>query len=233
MNSLTPPDSENHEMPSSSGIPQCACLSSMYLTLSNLQSLTNFQFPFAMRPLQEALGTAEGVLDCDHCPRDASSAMLNVNIVTSLLFTIAQRFRVIVEEIDAEASRIADMSGTKRFQLGDGNPENHHMHTAMPDCPAKFDLELDAEEWRAMAKKVVKREVYGVSNEDGSSYNGLVGVVSRLEQRQLMWHGDPDKMRMQDSIFGMHNMHKARKEGDWQCLKQAVNVKTMIDNIPW
>ena len=49
----------------------------------------------------------------------------------------------------------------------------------------------------------------------------------------MRWHSDPGKMQMQDHYFGEHIMRHARREGKWECVKQAGLVRTVGDNIPW
>jgi hypothetical protein len=213
----------------------CACLSSMYLTLSQLQSMSNFAFPFALQPVRQAIATADSVLECQHCPTDANSAMLNVTILISLLFTVAQRCRLIVEEINSETERAERGGQIKRFHFGDANGENMHLHTAMPDCPARFDLELEAPEWSVFAKRVMKRDVYGTAEDHWKS---LSGIILRLQQRQRAWHQDPEKDALREHMFGKAcfdhmKQVQAHTRSDWQCVKQASAIQVVVDNIPW
>ncbi|KAL8904127.1 MAG: hypothetical protein Q9207_003478 [Kuettlingeria erythrocarpa] len=70
------------------------------------------------------------------------------------------------------------------YRVGDASQANAHLHTGTPECPMGFHVELESEEWAAMARKVVKQDVYG----NAQNIDCLIGVVEELEQRQHIWH---------------------------------------------
>ncbi|KAI7591683.1 hypothetical protein KC346_g16254, partial [Hortaea werneckii] len=92
--------------------PSCACLSTLYLTLSTLQQPhssshdassplpPSTSFPHTLVPLRKAMQTATSILTCPICPQRFLSAMQNTQLLGTLLVCIAERFRGVVEGID-------------------------------------------------------------------------------------------------------------------------------------
>ncbi|KAI6966912.1 hypothetical protein KC327_g5087 [Hortaea werneckii] len=97
---LTPPppppnpqDLHHHHQhqPSLLPPPSCACLSTLYLTLSTLQphqspsSPSSPSFPHTLVPLRKAMQTATSILTCPICPQKFLSAMQNTQLLGTLL----------------------------------------------------------------------------------------------------------------------------------------------------
>nr|POE71389.1 c6 finger domain transcription factor tcpz [Quercus suber] len=140
----------------------CACLSTMYLSLNNLQQMTQpYRFPFSLYPLREAMSAATSVLECEECPRRFITGMHNTQMVGTLLVSIAERFGKVLDSITSEAVRAEMLSERKKFRLADLNTENSHLHTGGLGCAAAFSIDLSPDEWRSMSKKVVRAEVHG------------------------------------------------------------------------
>lgn len=208
--STTLPDCHNISNPL---LPTCACLSTMYLTLSTLQTMDpSFTFPFSLHPLREAMQTASSVLTCDVCPQKFISAMQNTQMIGTLLVTIAERFGKILDAISKEADRANGAGEGKKFRLADLNTSTGHLHTNGIGCAAAFNINLDAWEWRGLAKKVVRAEVYGLG--DGEQFameSGIgsgnemenwvgeghercpyfMGLIDKMGRRQEYWHHRP------------------------------------------
>ncbi|GAB1744788.1 hypothetical protein NU219Hw_g2604t1 [Hortaea werneckii] len=112
-----PPNPQNHHRqppPPPLPVPTCACLSTLYLTLSTLQqrdphpsssSSSSSSFPNTLLPLRTAMQTATSILTCRVCPGKFLSAVQNTQLLGTLLVCIAERFRVVVEGIEAEEGR--------------------------------------------------------------------------------------------------------------------------------
>ncbi|KAK5012131.1 hypothetical protein LTR60_004542, partial [Cryomyces antarcticus] len=77
---------------------------------------------------------------------------------------IAEQFSKLLQAMEAEDVTDEATSRTKRFQMGDVTAETFHLHAGEVGCPGAFSLELEAQEWRRLAKKVVKAEVLGTAN---------------------------------------------------------------------
>lgn len=86
------------------------------------------------------------------------------------------------------------------------------------------DIELGADDWRRMARKVVRRDVLG--KEDGSAeVGGMVGLVRDIERRQRSWHAKNlcDKSLYEEGRGsgspGPEGDGHRHGEGDHLCLK--------------
>ncbi|KAK4560521.1 hypothetical protein LTR86_005718 [Recurvomyces mirabilis] len=175
-------------------LPTCACLSTLYLTLNNLQQMdTSFPFPFALHPVREAMQTATEVLSCPQCPTKFLSAIQNTQLAGTLLMSLAERFGKILASITTEAERADERGEEKKFRLADMNTTTSHLHTGGLGCAAAFSIDLSPSEWRKMCKKVVRAEVFGPA--DGNSCCPfLVGIIEQMEGRQEHWHDKDHSM---------------------------------------
>ncbi|KAL5394816.1 hypothetical protein PMIN04_000383 [Paraphaeosphaeria minitans] len=230
---LPPNDSGfNSQASSTPGQPEsglCSCLSLNYLALSDLQSITNFAFPAVMSRIRPALITASTMINCTKCPTENFSAIQNMQALNTLLSAIAERFHKVLSGIDAEAVRLEQTQEKKSFRVGDNSTENRHLHTGTLDCPMGYDLSLDAQDWKRLAKQMLKTEVMG----GGHNLTSLLGVVEELEKRQRRWHQDTS-MYTEERIkmFGAENM--CRNEGDQaMCLRMMSHIRTMVERMDW
>lgn len=175
---------------SSSPLPTCACLSSMYLAMNTLQTMETFPFPFALHPLREAMATASDVLDCDNCRTSFITAIQNTQLIGTLLMSIADRFGRVIESINTEATRAETANEQKTFRLADLNTATSHLHTGGLGCAAAFSLNLAPAEWRRMTKKVVRAEVHGPA--DGNECcMYFLALTKKMQERQRRWHSGP------------------------------------------
>ncbi|KXL48080.1 hypothetical protein M433DRAFT_63440 [Acidomyces richmondensis BFW] len=215
-----------------SGLPSCACLSSMYLTLNTLQQLDQFAFPFALHPLREAMQTSSEVLRCEQCPRRFITAIQNTQLIGTLLMSIAERFGRVIESINNESIRANLANETKKFRLADLNTSTSHLHTGGIGCAAAFSIDLSPAEWRAMAKKVVRAEVHGPS--DGNTCcTYLMGLTKQMEDRQEKWMGAPipHDFPLDSSGVPIGGKHIPRE--DHLCLKLVAYCRKIIDAYDW
>jgi hypothetical protein len=170
--------------------PDCACLSTIYLSLNTLSSMgTSFAFPVALHPLREAMQTAHAALHCTHCLTRFITGLQNTQLLGTLLISIAERFSQTLAAINAEASRAEANSETKTFRLADLNTAATHLHTGGLGCAAAFSLDLSPAEWRRLAKKVVKAEVRGAS-EGNQCCPSLMELIDAMQARQERLHGE-------------------------------------------
>ena len=174
------------------GMPKCACLSTLYLTLNSLQTMDGdkFNFPFSLHPLREAMQTASTVLKCEECPKRFISGIQNTQLVGTLLMSIAERFSKVLEHISSESDRAERAGESKKFRLADLNTSTSHLHTGGLGCAATFEINLSPKEWRRMCKKVVHVEVYGAENGDMCCPH-FSGICKQMEERQTKWHASP------------------------------------------
>lgn len=216
-------------------LPNCACLSTLYLTLSRLQTLdlrTN-PFPFALHPLREAVQTASEVLSCPECPRRFISAIQNTQLLGTLIMSIAERFQKVLIAISDEATRAEEAGEKKRFRLADLNTSTSHLHTGGIGCAAAFHLDLEPAEWRSLAKKVVRAEVKGPS-EGNECCAYFLGVVEAMENRQHLWHQGPMPDDFpKDARTGLPMGGRNIPKEDHLCLKLAGYARKLVEVYDW
>lgn len=204
----------------------CACLSIMYLTLTELQTMSSFSFPGVVPPLRRAMDTASTIMRCDNCPKDTFGAIQNVLTLNSMFIAIAERFHRVLKEIDHEADRLYGTGEKKPYRISDCSLELKHLHTGTSDCPMGFQIQLDSREWQKMAKKALKAEVLG----GGTNPHAFSSLVDQMEERQRKWHcshDDEERAR----IFGDQKVCKSRD--DALCIQMVHRVRKMISNMVW
>lgn len=209
----------------------CTCLSVMYLTITDLQTISSFAFPAVVVPLRRAMTTASSLLQCERCPKEPFTAIQNVQSLTALLSALAERFHKVLQEVDAEASRLEHTGAKKLFRVRENNPATHHLHTGEMDCPMGFDIELEGKDWKRLVKKAVRTEVMG----GGTNPNPLSLLLDLMEQRQRHWHSSHANMGKLDErirIFGVQNACSPRGE-DAMCLRMVASVRAMVDHMQW
>ncbi len=239
-------------------LPPCACLSTMYLTLSNLQSMDPaFTFPFSLHPLRAAMQTANDVLNCEHCPQRFISAIQNTQLIGTLIMSVAERYGKILTAISEEAERAGRERVEKKFRLADLNTSTGHLHTNGIGCAAAFNLNLEAGEWRSLAKKVVRAEVYGTgeaSGVSGASYGAgggqgsaggrmgegheccpyFMGIVTQMENRQKYWHSKPMPDDFPRDFITGEKMGGANiPKEDHICLKFVAFARRLCQGFDW
>jgi hypothetical protein len=207
----------------------CSCLSLNYLALSDLQSLNNFDFPAVIPRIRPSLTTASTMIHCTKCPTEAFAAIQNMQSLNALLSAIAERFHKVLAGIDAEAVRLEQTQGKKAFRVGDNSPENRHLHTGTLDCPMGYDLNLDPQNWKQLAKQMLKTEVIG----GGHNQTPLLGLVEELEKRQHRWHHDTSMHTEERTrLFGAENM--CRNKGEQaMCLRMIGHIRIMVEQMNW
>ena len=205
----------------------CACLSTIYLQLSDLNSMNNYSFPIALHPLQNAMDAAKKAIECQICPRDAISAIQNLHLTITLLSSIAERFQKIVHAIDIDATKLRETGEARSFQFCDTSIAPSNMDSAIANRSVTFSLDFQAEEWQQMAKKVIQNNVKHLPHKNGN--RSLQGLVSQLETRQASWHTDSAMMkrmsRTQPNCFSSIPMK------DMLCMRMLDSVRDMTRNI--
>ena len=204
----------------------CTCLSIMYLTLTELQTLSSFSFPAVVPPLRQAMSTASSIIHCDKCPKGTFSAIQNVQSLSALLAAIGERFHRVLFDIESEADRLERTGEKKPFRVGDNNPALQHLHTGTLDCPMGFNIQLEPKDWKALAKKALQTEVLG----GGSNSTPFTTLLDQFEERQHRWHMNHDNLEERIRIFGEHNMCRP---GDAQCVRTINQVRNMIAQMKW
>lgn len=238
----------SHQNSNTFTITSCACLSTLYLTLStlnNMKTAADFTFPTALHPLREAMSSAETVMGCEECPRSFNTGLQNTTMLGTLFLSIAERFSKVLEQIDVEAARAERDGERKRFRLTDLNGENGaHLHLGGAGCAAAFSLELSPREWRTMCKKVVRAEVVGSAdgtgeypgNEEHSQCVYFLGLTKQMEERQERWHRMPlpkDFPRGATGVWQAENREARERQEGHYCLKLVGTSKALVGKFDW
>ncbi|KAH7095792.1 hypothetical protein FB567DRAFT_39947 [Paraphoma chrysanthemicola] len=216
-----------NEPPMDAAIGPCTCLSLMYLTLSELQSVSSFAFPKVVIPLRKAMGVLSDLIHCPQCPKETFSAIQNIQSIVSLCKAIVERFHKVLLEIDAEADRLHQNGEKKPFRIGDNSPENHHLHTGTLDCPMGFNIDIGPREWQRLAKTALRTEIHG----GGSNPRPLLQLIKEAEERQKKWHEDKEYCTAERRhLLGERSPDDAKKKCE---ALGADHIRRVIDNLQW
>lgn len=167
-------------------IAPCTCLSLIYLTLTELQSIPTFAFPQVIVPLRKGMNALSDLINCPQCPKDNFSAIQNISSITALFKAIVERFKQVFTAIDVETERLEQTGEKKSYRIGDASPELMHLHTGTADCPMGFNIEIEPKDFKRLAKTALKTELYG----RGSNPRPLLQLLADAEERQKRWHQD-------------------------------------------
>jgi hypothetical protein len=210
----------------------CACLANMYLNLTRLQAMKSFSFPFAMQPLRASLRTLAEMAICPEC------GTRNLFQVASVLQAVIERFQRLINAIDDEAAQLAANDESKLFRLGELSDEAMNYHGKDADCAAGFQMRLNAEEWRTMAKKVVRELVEGHGGNDVQGTQSVMAVIDALELRQRSHHASPELMRLAAEQAGFRGctrdaLSKTPQDGKHFCLTIIGGMRTHARMLEW
>lgn len=219
-----------HEHPSNASNIPCACLDTLYLTLSSLQpyaaSSTALMFPVPLLPMRKAISTGYTVLQCPHCPSVFASSMQNLMLLGTLLQLLAVCYSNMLHSIDSEAAALSAEGAKKKFRMGDMSEGTAAMHTGTPDCPMAFEVDLSANEWRIMARKVV------ISNLRGSDgKGGLMGLLNSMEERQRERHRSQPRHDHGNDVACKLMSQATPPDGDYTCLRIMDHARKIIEAV--
>lgn len=123
------------------------------------------------------MATATQMAHCQVCPARYLLALQNVQLLIALVMTMAKQYGSVLDSIADEAGVASQLNKSKLFRFGGVE--------SSPD--ACFTLEATPVEWRSLANRAVKSEVFGVGDGSGSFY----ALLDFLERRQALWHTAP------------------------------------------
>ncbi|CAE7012541.1 hypothetical protein CFE70_002237 [Pyrenophora teres f. teres 0-1] len=205
----------------------CTCLTTTWITLTDLQSIVSFPFPQVVIPLRKAQSVLSDLIHCTECPKEAYNAIQNVQSIVSLTKAIVERFNKVLMEVDREAARLEATGEKKPYRFGDNNPALSHLHTGDSNCPMGFNIELEPKDWRKLVKNALKTEIYG----GGSNPRPLLDLVKESEARQEMWHRDRHAWNEE-----VEQLRPERQDCDPSQTCEALgaeHIRKMIDRLKW
>lgn len=181
-------------------------------------------FPQALAPLKKALAYAEMIISCKACTTTHSpiaSWRQNTLYMITLLSSIACKFDELLRAVDTEATGLHETQSTKKMRIGaEWSSNTAHLHTGTPDCPMGFEMEFGAAEYRDLAFRGIKSEVF--PPEEGK--RTLVSMVVRLELRQRIIHAFQD-------LPGAKSAHDHVTDNP-QCVKLTQSIWSTIHSLP-
>ena len=195
----------------------CHCLPNLYSTLASFQTMPPLSFPYSMGILKSAAKLGQKVVLCQNCSLTFNTALQNATLLDTLVQMIINEYAKLLKHIDERAAREEKIA----FRLGERGTELDSRHTGGPDCPMAIDIDLDGQEWRTLAKKAVRQELFG----DGGGEESLSSLVQSMRDRQISWHGNFSKEQCPSGHNVMeHDRSKERVE------QICIRVH-MIDNL--
>lgn len=168
------------------------------------------------------------LIHCPQCPKEAFSAIQNIQSIVALFKAIVERFNKVLLEVDSEAIRLQQTGQKKPYRVGDSNPALYHLHTGTLDCPMGFNIELEAQDWKKIVKTALRTEVHG----GGSNPRPLMDLIKETEARQKNWHSDKEFWnREKMNLFG-GGKHECNETGSCEALG-AEHIRRAIDSLDW
>ena len=210
---------ENPQVPA----PPCSCLDTMYLAMSSLKELPS-EFGAALAAVRSAANTAQLVLRCDQCGRCMGppiqppiDALQNTMLLATLLPTIVNCYKKLLEMVDHEAS-MAKVAG---YQIEFYILQDDTIFGPSGMRGEAESLEhalMDPDDWRSAVHRILRNDIYG----DQMATPGLKSIISEMEERQRRGHTKMDTMS-NSGLFNDFQQRHCLGERNAPCL-QILNV---------
>lgn len=166
----------------------CACLATLYLILDEQQQTVDLQFPSGLALLRSWWERIKTPLQCVVCPQRYVTSVQNTQLISTVLISMAASYRAVLMTIDADAELSTQRSETMTWTLAD--PPSDSAGTGfVSQTVGHYVLDLDPNEWRVLARKTVRAEIFGVASSKVRLC--LLSLVDELEARQVRWHESP------------------------------------------
>jgi len=209
---------------------QCACLPTLYLSLSALQSMTDVSFPSSLHTLRETISSAWEALNCRECPKGFLTGFNNIQLLNTLLISLAERYAKVMLAINAETSRAQAAKESKTFRIDDMTAAKSHLHPVEAHlCSHPFGIELQPAEWSKLAKRVVRSEVYGTAD---NCCPGFLSLVVQMEERQIKWHYGPPPSDLPET-YRRERLVSLQGGEEPGCVRMATSARRVVEELDY
>ncbi|OQO12147.1 hypothetical protein B0A48_02787 [Cryoendolithus antarcticus] len=218
----TPPDSLPDLSLASSN--SCACLSSLYLSLSSLASLPSNSLLQALPALATALASAQSALLCPHCPTRLITNVQNTQVLSTLLTSLASAFMELLAKVDDRAARVAACSSAS-YNCADAS---RHDRSNEDSRRMAAKLPIFALVWGTLCPSCQNPHNLPSYSSDGTSYPPtLMSLVHGLKNRQDRFHA------VCAEVGGPYVDARAPGEREHLCQKMAGVAGIMVEGFDW
>lgn len=211
-------DTASSETGSRSSSRFCSCVSNIHQALDQLRGELDPDIYASLSLLQSVRQTAAVSLDCQICPNQYLSAMQNSLALGTLVVGIADCYEKLLTSLNVEAVPRDRPTISKALHI--------HGDSEANQGGSGFRIELDDSEWRCLAKKVLKTEIYGRNMKEPSSQS-FATLIDRLETRQRDWHRTPPGS-------GFPPTYKSHNEDEKHaCLELVDSARKALERLKW
>jgi hypothetical protein len=152
--------------------------------------------------------------------------MQNSQLLNTLLVSIAETYRSLVESITEEARRAAQNNETKTIFINESQPGLSDLGAMDGSFGApSLRVSLTPQQWEAMVKNAVKDDIFGTANSTSGSFAGL---LQAMEDRQIGWHSGLLGTCIRDDH---HHAHRHSTDKEPMCVMLVRHTKAIIDRL--
>ncbi|KAH6894583.1 hypothetical protein B0T10DRAFT_456813 [Thelonectria olida] len=201
--------------------PSCSCLANIYLCLEETRATEPAPFSSGLTRLRSVTSRALAILQCNVCPTDFVWAMQNSQLLNTLLVSIAETYRTLVESITEEARRAAQNNETKTLFINESQPGVIDGSFATPS----LHVNLTPKQWELVVKSAVKDDIFGTSN---STLGSFANLLQAMEDRQIGWHSGLLGSCIRDDH---HHAHRHSTDKEPMCVMLVRHTKAIINRL--
>ncbi|KAJ5637368.1 hypothetical protein N7490_007247 [Penicillium lividum] len=205
---LTPPS-----LCSDSALPQCTCLSYLYLCLSHISSIASFPVnDHTLCSLYIAARTTQDVIRCEACPKNFSTGVQNVMFTGTLLTVVADAW----------------------LRVFNSDPAQLGMQSAPPEYISRVQQSADAAQlWNSWLRQIVRRAVIGGPYDPTVSSRcaaqpSLLSLINEVENRQRRWHEPSAHPFSENNPLQSLNGEQSAEEKELLCIRVVGSARAVI-----
>ncbi|ENH70499.1 hypothetical protein FOC1_g10012429 [Fusarium oxysporum f. sp. cubense race 1] len=202
------------------GQQTCACLASLYLSLEEVRKADDLPFTARLSVLRHLTTTAAGIIQCQVCPTKFLWAMQNAQLLNTLIISLAEGYKKIVKSVEDETKRAQDARESKELYISEGQK----LEATSQNDALGFSLSLDPRDWKSIANKAIKSELFGTPHSSSMSF---VAMLQLMEDRQNFWHSGTSHVPPGIGHRLAHQMH----DKDPHCVSVVKHTRDMISHL--